>query len=133
MVRIRKATPIDKEAILQLHREVARISQGIARTEPEITETYIETLFQTTDQHGLMLVTINDSGAVIAEIHASKYGLRIFDHILTGLTIAVHPTYQGKGVGKKLFEAFLDNVQHEFPEVSRVELESRASNQKSIG
>ncbi|WP_080055234.1 GNAT family N-acetyltransferase [Spirosoma aerolatum] len=133
MVCIRKATTIDKDAILQLHREVARISQGIARTEPEITEAYIETLIQTTARQGLMLVAIIDSEAVIAEIHASKYGLRIFDHILTGLTIAVHPAYQGKGIGKKLFQAFLDNVQQLFPEVSRVELESRSSNQKSIG
>ncbi|GAB4032626.1 GNAT family N-acetyltransferase [Spirosoma gilvum] len=133
MVHIRNATPFDKDAILALHREVARISQGIARTESEITKIYIENLFQTTAQYGLMLVAINESDAVVAEIHASKYGLRIFDHILTGLTIAVHPAYQGKGVGKKLFQAFLNDVQKVFPEVSRVELESRASNQKSIG
>lgn len=133
MVRIRKATTLDKSAILELHREVARISQGIARTEPEITETYIDTLLQITAQHGLMLVALSASDLVIAEIHASKYGLLIFDHILTGLTISVHPAYQGMGVGKRLFQAFLDEIQQVFPEVSRVELESRASNQKSIG
>ncbi|GAB3957732.1 GNAT family N-acetyltransferase [Spirosoma harenae] len=130
MVSIRKARPNDKNAIMDLHRSVARISQGIARTEAELTESYFDTLFRTVD---IMLVGTNEANQVIAEIHASKYGLRIFDHILTGLTIAVHPDYQGKGIGKKLFQAFLEEIQQTFPEVIRIELESRASNQKSIG
>ncbi|UFH51898.1 GNAT family N-acetyltransferase [Spirosoma sp. KNUC1025] len=133
MVSIRKATYQDKEALCALYKVVARISQGIARTEDEITDQYIDGLFRTIEQQGLMLVAVDPANQVIAEIHASKYGLRIFDHILTGLTIAVHPDYQGKGVGKQLFRAFLDDVQQLFPEVGRVELESRASNQKSLG
>ena len=133
MVVIRKATFLDKEAVIALHRNVAQISQGIARMEDEITEQYVDSLFVTSETHGLMLVAVNNADQLIAEIHASKYGLRIFDHILTGLTIAVHPDYQGKGIGKTLFQAFLDEVQQTFPEVGRVELESRASNQKSIG
>ncbi|MBD2756083.1 GNAT family N-acetyltransferase [Spirosoma validum] len=132
MVIIRKATCQDKKSIVDLHRKVARISQGIARTEAEITDQYVDGLFSTIERHGLMLVAIDATNQLVAEIHASKYGLHIFDHILTGLTIAVHPDYQGKGVGKMLFRAFLDEVQQTFPEVGRVELESRASNQKSI-
>ena len=133
MVIIRKATSQDKKAIIELHRNVARISQGIARTEPEITEQYVDGLFRTIENQGLMLVAVSAANQVVAEIHASKYGLQIFDHILTGLTIAVHPDYQGKGIGKMLFQSFLEEVQRTFPEVGRVELESRASNQKSIG
>ena len=133
MVLIRKATLLDKESIVDLYRTVAQVSQGIARMEDEITEQYVDSLFATIETHGLMLVAIGPTNQLIAEIHASKYGLRIFDHILTGLTIAVHPDYQGKGIGKTLFQAFLDEVQQTFPEVGRVELESRASNQKSIG
>lgn len=133
MVIIRRATAQDKNAITDLHRNVARISQGIARTETEITGQYVNGLFLTIAQHGLMLVATDPANQLVAEIHASKYGLHIFDHILTGLTIAVHPNYQGKGIGKKLFLAFLDEVQRTFPEVGRVELESRASNRKSIG
>lgn len=133
MVIIRKATDQDKKAIVELHRKVARISQGIARTEAEITDQYVDHLFTTVERHGLMLVALDAVGQLVAEIHAVKYGLHIFDHILTGLTIAVHPDYQGKGIGKMLFQAFLEEVQRTFPEVTRVELESRASNQKSIG
>ena len=133
MVIIRKAATQDKTAIVELHQKVARISQGIARTEAEITDQYIDGLFCTIERNGIMLVAIDSTGQLVAEIHASKYGLHIFNHILTGLTIAVHPDYQGKGVGKMLFQAFLDEVQKSFPEVGRIELESRASNQKSIG
>ncbi|WP_420150594.1 GNAT family N-acetyltransferase [Spirosoma sp.] len=133
MITIRQARFQDKEAILALHQNVAAISQGIARTEAEITDQYVEGLFATIATDGLMLVAVDTPDQLIAEIHASKYGLRIFDHILTGLTIAVHPDYQGKGIGKMVFQAFLDEVQHSFPEVRRVELESRSSNQKSIG
>lgn len=133
MVIIRQATTQDKQAIIDLHREVARISQGIARTEGELTEHYIDGLFRTVERQGLMLVAIDAASQLVAEIHASKYGLCIFNHILTGLTIAVHPDHQGKGIGKVIFREFLNEVQRTFPEVGRVELESRASNLKSIG
>lgn len=133
MITIRKATIDDKKAILALHKLVARVSQGIARTEVELTNHYMDGLYTSIDRQGLMLIALDPTDQVIAEIHASKYGLHIFDHILTGLTIAVHPDHQGKGVGKALFQAFLDDAQQRFPEVARVELESRSSNQKSIG
>ncbi|GAB3996068.1 N-acetyltransferase [Spirosoma daeguense] len=132
-ITVRQGDSQDKSALVELYRDVARISQGIARTEVEITDEYVLSLFQSTEKQGLMLVATDVENRVIAEIHASKYGIHIFDHILTGLTIAVHPGYQGKGVGKKLFQAFLAEVQIRFPEVLRIELESRASNQKSIG
>ncbi|GAB3701673.1 N-acetyltransferase [Spirosoma flavus] len=133
MVTIRHGFLQDKNALCELYRDVARISQGIARTEAEITDAYVASLFQTTARQGLMLVATDEPNRLVAEIHASKYGIHIFDHILTGLTIAVHPDYQGKGIGKMLFQAFLADIQIRFPEVLRVELESRASNQKSIG
>ena len=133
MISIRQATIQDKSSVIKLYREVARISQGIARTEAELTNQYVDDLFLTVQMQGLMLIAVDSDNQLVAEIHASNYGIRIFDHILTALTIAVHPDYQGKGVGKTLFQTFLEKVQQSFPEISRIELESRASNQKSIG
>jgi len=130
---VRPAIRPDLNAIGTLHRTVARVSQGIARTEPELNEAYFMDLFDTVEKHGLMLVAVNGTGQIIGEIHAAKSGLTIFDHNLMGLTIVVHPYEQGKGIGKQLFSAFLTEVQGRFPEVRRVELESRASNLKSIG
>jgi len=132
-MEIRTATRQDTDAIRKVHRRVARISQGIARTEAELTDAYFAGLFDTVEQVGLMLVAIDETDQLIAEIHASKSGLRIFDHVLMGLTIVVDPDAQGKGVGKALFRAFLSEVQRVFPEVRRVELESRSSNGASIG
>ncbi|HEX2535746.1 MAG TPA: GNAT family N-acetyltransferase, partial [Chitinophagaceae bacterium] len=80
-----------------------------------------------------LLFEEGESGALLAAVHAVKYGLRIFDHILTGLTIVVHPSWQGRGLGKALFTAFLRTLEASRPDIRRVELESRASNTRSIG
>lgn len=110
-MRIRQATHDDLPMLTELYREVARVSQGIARTEQEVSAVYIDSIYQHTRQQGLMLVGINlATNEVIAEIHASKYGLSIFKHILTNLTIVVKPTWQGQGIGKTLFNAFLREV-----------------------
>lgn len=131
---VRKATFNDLPDLVNLHKEVARISQGIARIETEVNEAYIHALYQQVARQGLMLVAVNTTtNELIAEMHASKYGLHIFNHILTNLTIVVKHFYQGKGVGKALFEAFLQEIDDNWPEIGRVELESRSSNQKSIG
>ena len=123
----------DAGSVGQLHRRVARISQGIARTEAELTDAYFAGLFDTIEQHGLMLVVVDEAEQVIAEIHASKSGIHIFEHNLVNLTVVVDPDWQKKGIGKGLFWVFLSAVQEIFPEVTRVELESRSSNQASIG
>ncbi len=131
---IRKATVDDLPDLVNLYREVARVSQGIARIEAEVTEAYMDALYQQVTQQGLMLVVVNhNTNELIAEMHASKYGLYIFNHVLTNLTIAVKPYYQGQKVGKALFEAFLREIDENWPEVGRIELESRPSNQKAIG
>lgn len=129
---IRKANLGDTGAVFQLYTEVAKFG-GIARTEEEITAGYIQSIYETTAHNGLMLVGFEQvSGNLIAEIHASKYGLKIFDHVLTNLTILVHPNYQGVGVGKQIFNAFLSLVEREWPDIGRVELESRSSNPAAI-
>jgi len=131
---IRKALLKDKEAIYKLYQVVAENERGIARMQDEITEKYIDVIFDSVEKQGIMLVGEDEGNQdLIAEIHATKYGIKIFDHILTHLTLVVHPNYQGKGFGKKLFQAFLDEIVNNNPEIRRIELESRASNQRSLG
>ena len=131
---IRKANKADLTELLTLYKEVASISQGIARFEHEISLGYIESVYNQATKHGLMLVSVDqDKGQIVAEIHASKYGLEIFNHILTNLTVVVKPSLQGQGVGKQLFQAFLHEVDTTLAEVGRIELESRSTNQRSIG
>jgi ribosomal protein S18 acetylase RimI-like enzyme len=128
----RPSTPTDHSSLVALHRAVAQDPNGIARTPNEITDDYIASLLAIKPPNGLQLV-VEHEGELIGEIHAAKYGLHIFDHILTHLTIVVHPNWQGKGIGKALFGEFLQEIRIKFPEVRRVELEARASNEASLG
>ncbi len=130
---IRPTTPLDHAILLALHRAVAEDPNGIARLPEEITDEYIASLLTISPPSGLQLVVENEAGQLIGEIHGSKYGLRIFDHILGNLTIVVHPSQQGKGIGKLLFTNFLSEVHQHFPEIKRIELEARASNEASLG
>jgi ribosomal protein S18 acetylase RimI-like enzyme len=130
---IRPATPTDHARLLALHRAVAEDPNGIARMPDEITETYIASLLRIAPPTGLQLVVENNAGELIGEIHGSKYGLRTFNHILGNLTLVVHPDWQGKGIGKMLFTQFLGEVRHLFPEIRRIELEARATNEAALG
>ena len=129
---IRPATEADNEQIFHLYRLTARLSGGIARTEAEITPAYVEA---NTDkaiaENGLILVA-EAADEIIAEIHGHQYGIRIFRHILTNVTVVVHPEFQSRGVGKQLILAFLEHIRRHRPDIRRVELESRVTNQKSV-
>lgn len=132
-MQIRKADLNDATAVFQLYKDVAKVEGSIARVEEEITPEYITGIFQTSGKSGLMLVGIEPAtGELIAEIHASKYGIRIFDHVLTNLTIVVHPNHQGKKNGKQIFQAFLAEIIHTRTDIGRVELESRSSNPAAL-
>lgn len=131
---IRKALPKDAEELGHLYKTVAKNERGIARMEDEISGQYIRHTIDSALSEGVMLIGLNEaSQSIIAEIHAIKYGIRIFDHILTHITMIVHPDHQGKGLGKKILQAFLNEIKENRPDVRRVELESRSSNYRSIG
>lgn len=69
---------------------------------------------------------------IIGEIHAYTPQLYAFQHLLTDLTIVVHPDHQGKHAGRKLFERFLEIVESDYPHILRVELYVRAHNIKNV-
>ncbi|WP_426173231.1 GNAT family N-acetyltransferase [Massilia sp. TWR1-2-2] len=43
------------------------------------------------------------------------------------------PQAQGRGVGRALFQALLDEVTHHMPHIDRVELFARVSNERARG
>ncbi|KXX70931.1 GNAT family N-acetyltransferase [Flammeovirga sp. SJP92] len=130
---IRESKSFDRDAILKLYTNVAQYRKGIARGPHEISESYVKNFMKScsTENGGLHLLGFDDN-QLIAEIHAQKYGIEIFDHVLTGITVVVHDKYQGKGYGKKIFEHFLQFIENHRPDICRVELEARSSNNKSI-
>jgi ribosomal protein S18 acetylase RimI-like enzyme len=133
-MHIREAVPEDLSAIRKLYREVARELGGIARTEAEITEQYVENFLQKSTESGLILVAGHPQNAavLIAEMHAYKPGPAVFNHVFSDLTIVVHPEFRGRKVGRTIFTIFLEEIGLNRPDIGRVELVARESNEKAI-
>ncbi len=110
-MRIRESKLSDHHKLKELYLLVSQNRKGIARSSEEISDFYIENMLNSSRNGGIQLVGF-EGEKMIAEIHAEKYGLEIFDHILTGLTIVIHPDYQGKGYGKKIFSHFLNIIEN---------------------
>ena len=133
-MHIRNAVPGDVNKIQDLYKLVARQGNGIARQEHEITEDYVEKFITRSLESGLIIVAENPAkpDELIGELHAYKPGIDIFDHMLTNLTIVVHPDFQGKKIGRTLFTIFQEEIALHRPDIGRVELFTRESNTKAI-
>ncbi|WP_342328354.1 GNAT family N-acetyltransferase [Pedobacter sp. FW305-3-2-15-E-R2A2] len=131
---IRKASPEDTDQIFELYKTVSKEVGGLARIEKEITKTYIENFSYKSFENGLQFVVTDafNEQAIIAEIHCYQLEPGVFKHILSELTVAVHPACQGKGLGRLLFQTLLDDIQLNRPDILRVELIARESNSKAI-
>lgn len=123
----------DQAEIAALYRAVAAVEGGLARSALEITDEYVNHFLKKSLDTGVILVARQrDGGQVVGEIHAYALGPQVFAHVLGELTIAVHPDHQGYGVGKALFTELLRRVEEERPDILRVELIARESNQRAI-
>ena len=127
---IRHAVAADFAQVLALYKLVATIPDGIARTPGEVTGDYVAGFMHKAASHGLELVW-EEGGRIVGEIHASCPGIAALSHLLTDLTIAVAPEAQGRGVGRGLFQALLAHVTDHMPQIHRVELFARVSNEKA--
>lgn len=67
-------------------------------------------------------------GALVGVMMGSRMVPRRFRHVVTGLSIAVDPRRHGQGIGRALFDDFLDRVDRLEPAVDRVELMLQAGN-----
>lgn len=124
---IRKTNIRDYPILIDLYKEVARISGGIIRTDSEIDFDYINMFIENSLKKGLSLVAEKDS-EIVGEIHAYTPDILAFRHMLSDLTIVIHPDYQNQGIGKELFKEFLQIIQEEFKHILRIELYVREEN-----
>jgi ribosomal protein S18 acetylase RimI-like enzyme len=131
---VRGAELSDLHKIMVLYRAVAARSGGIARQPDEVTEAYVRNFIERCHETGIILIIEDPSNpeALIAEVHTCSPGIRVFSHLFSDLTIAVHPDYQGKGIGSLIFRTLLQEIESKHPEILRVELISKESNQKAI-
>ncbi|GHA68385.1 N-acetyltransferase [Formosimonas limnophila] len=128
---ITHSTLADIPAVLSLYVSVAAIEGGLARTADEISEVYVRDNISSSLNRGISLVArIGD--CIVGEIHAFQPIPKVFSHVLSDLTIAVHPAYQGRGIGRALFCELLQKVTKEHRHILRVELLARESNQRAI-
>jgi ribosomal protein S18 acetylase RimI-like enzyme len=113
---------------------VSREEGGIARLEHEITGDYIRNFLSKSLDSGFILVIEHpeNPNELIAEVHAYKPGPVVFDHILSNLTLVVHPAFQGKKYGRTILTLFLEQVALNRPDIGRIELIVRESNHKAI-
>lgn len=128
---VRKAIASDKEKIFWLYKKVSKTLGGLARNNDEITEVYIKNFCSKSQNNGIQLI-IEDNNRFVAEIHCYKLEPFVFNHVLSELTIAVDPEFQGKGLGKLIFQTLLKIIEKDRNDILRVELIARESNQKAI-
>lgn len=131
---ISRSADSDLKAIHDLYHAVVRHSGGIIRIEREITPSYIRNFLEKSINTGIAfhIPHPDQIGKIVAEIHAYQGGISAFRHILADLTIVVHPEFQGQGLGKRLFLAFLEKIETHFPHILRVELFVREQNRSAI-
>ncbi len=134
MFTVRNANPSDFNKIYSLYKKVAEATIGIARRPHKVTEDYIRGFMEAAAATGIELVIDNpeDPEVTIAEIHCYQMGMQKFNHVLDELTIAVHPAFQGKGLGKMIFKQLLQSITDNRPDILRVELFTQESNARAI-
>lgn len=123
----------DGYTLLNLYLEILAHPSGFARDVDEITPEYIEATLDKVVSGGIGLAAVERAtGKVIGFIVSQQLEPKALNHVQSNLTIGVHPEYQRRGVGRRLFLDYLDHVQLERQDVLRVELLARESNQGAI-
>lgn len=122
----------DADALLALYRAVAAVpNAGLARTPDEMAPAYAESILARAAAGGISLGAFA-GGTLVGEIHAFRPAPRQFAHVLSELTVAVAPGWQGRGVGRTLFAALFDAAATLSPRVRRIELLARSGNADAI-
>ena len=123
----------DAPSLCDLYRTIANHPRGFARAPEEISLEYVEKMLEPVIGSGIGICAFDRAAnRMVGFIVARKPGPKAFDHVLTDLTIGVDPSYQSKGIGRRLFFDFLEHVQGARPDVLRVELIVRETNNRAI-
>lgn len=119
------------DAVVALYRAAAE-SGGLARRREEIDAESVRPFLERAAHDGVSRAVFAPDGTLVAEIHALRMAPAQFAHVLTDLTVAVHPDWQGKGLGSLLFRALIGTARTLKPPVARIELMAREGNDGAI-
>lgn len=126
-VVIRRARVEDAPALAEAERRIARtpgflVSRPHELTDPKFAEKIAEL---GASENGCYLVATHD-GALVGHALFDPLGLEAVRHVVF-LTLAVHPGWQGRGVGKALLGELVAWARSA-PAVEKIELNVRAGN-----
>jgi len=129
----REVTAADIPQLINLYQQVAGTG-ALGRTAPEISEAYIQDFVSKSLARGLILAVCPTSAAaiIVGEIHGYTLGLQTFAHVFEQVTMVVHPTYQGAGLGKLLLNTLQHQIQVKMPHIKKVELMCFGNNQRAL-
>ena len=130
-IKITKYSHDTLNGLYQLYHAVACQRVGIARLPHEISNEYIEKIYNTTIKTGIGFSAFDEHGLLIGDIHAEIPDIYIFRNVLWNLTIAVHPKYQGVGIGKLLFRELINAAKNR-GDINRIELFCKARNENGL-
>lgn len=94
---------------MSLYRRIAVVPGGLARSEDEITDSYIDVLLSNGINRGLVVV-VENNGVTIGSIIKYRLEPKVFSHVLSEGSILVHPDFQGRKIGSNMILAFLREV-----------------------
>jgi putative acetyltransferase len=127
-VALRPSQAADAEALRELYLATASGKSGLARDPDEIDLAYVEGFLAKSE----VAVSAWAGPLAVGDIHAGRLGVRQFAHNLLDLTVAVHPDFQGRGLGRRLFEALFEAARALEPRIERVELYVRAGHTDAV-
>ncbi len=129
---LRPLTSADAPAVLALYRAVAASpDSGLARAPDEMDLAWVRGFLARASGQGATLGAWAGD-ALAGEVHASRMGPRQFDSNLMDLTVAVHPAWQGRGVGAQLFDGLFAAAAAMTPRIERIELAVREGNSGAL-
>jgi len=105
-ITIRLMTANDLDAVLGIDEKILKSSR------PEYYQLKFERLFASSDYLPTSFVAEDDGvvvGFLMGELYMGEFG--IFQEVASLDTIGVDPSYQQKGIGKKLMDEFIGHLQ----------------------
>ena len=125
--KIRPGTQTDIQSIENLFEHITAQRNKQLEIPEQLTHDHVAFVVNSALQNGLIFVA-EDTNQIIGSVLAYAEKAEDIDHILSELSIAVHPEHQRQGIGRALMCHLLHEVQAKHQNIMCVELTVRTSN-----